>query len=542
VPPETVVGGAPSREGSASTAPAQVRGHGRWWNRLGAYELGAALLGLAFIVITAWWLSVDQGTPDGDAGRHLQTVFDFHGALRQKAELHWFRYEPATEALYPPLVFLVGVLGTVVSFDPDGPVLALNVLTVPLLVAGTYGVAAIAFGRRAGLLAVVFVLAAPIAIGQYHIFLFDMALTAFVAASAALLLASDRFASRPLSLAAGVAVGLGLMTKQSFPIFIAPLVALLLARGGWRNWVNFALFAGIALVIALPWYLEHFDRLRGVATAATGQSGGIDSNPYGTEYERFSLDNFAWYGWTFMNLHYFLPLTLFFLVGLVHTTVSWVRTRSPAYAPELIVGSLSGYVGVALVLGFQDARYSFPAAVFVAALGVGWMTRCSRRVQVGAIVALALVLVLNTIAVNTGAFGRLDLQLGGEQVSVAGENKLVVIADHGYTSGRPETARLENLLESAKRDGVDVVGYEHEAPTLSRLNPGGLMVLARTTGMALVHAGDPQLQTRRGIYLVRRERTGGVRPCERFSDGSALFALRGGTGEPLRSTRRYCPS
>ncbi len=517
---------------------------GGTWSRIRTPEAGVALLCLTFIAITVWWLIADQRAPDGDATRHLGMVFDYREHLLDGRELHWFRFEPEGGAIYPPLVHLVGMLGTIGGLSVDGPVLAINLVMVPALAAGCYGVARVAFDRRAGLLAAVFALATPVVIGQLHLFMVDLPLAAMVAVSAWALLASDRFSDRRLAALAGVLVGLGMLTKQSFALMVGPLIAVILVRGGLRNWRNVLIFGVSAAVVALPWYVQHFDGLTRIANEATAQ--GDAHNPWGTEHKRFSLDNFAWYGWTLVNIHYFLPLTVLYLVGLVHAAVRWFRTRTPALAPELIVGSLSGYLTVALLFGFQDARYSIPSLVFVAALGVGWIGSASPRIRLGATVALAVVFVANTIAVNTGAFGRLDLHLpGGDPISVAGEHKLVLLADHGYTARKPlAQGRPVDILEAAKRDGVRVFGLDFQPLTIERFDPGGLSLIGRATGVLLVPGEDPRPHGRRRIWFSRRVvPPEGPAPCTRFDDGTGLYVFRGDlrTTDPRRARNLYCP-
>lgn len=532
---------APAPVGAEVRETARARRGSRVAERLRTPEAGAALLGLAFIAITVVWLVLDQASPDGDMSRHLNAVWNFRHQFGLGHELYWFRFEPKNEAIYPPLTYLIGVAGTIGGYGVNGPVIAVNLVAVPLLVAGCFGVAKVVYGRRAGLLAAAFALAVPVTIGQFHLFMLDLPLAAFVAASAWALLETDHFARRRVTLVAAVLVGLGMLTKQSFPVFVGPFLLVLLARGGWRQWRNVALFAVVAGVICLPWYIQHLDGLRTVASAATGQGSNI--NAFGSSYTRFSLDNFAWYGWTLMNVHYLLPLTLFYLVGLVATVVRWVRTRTPAYAPELVVGSLSGYLGVALIFGFQDARYSIPAMAFVAAIGVGWIVTAPRRVAIAATAVLGAVLVANTIAVNTGAFGRVELSFG-EQKTVAGENKLVLLADNGYTARAPQRLHLEDILNGAKRDGIPNFTWDNSSETVGALDPSGLSVLAQATELPIVGPGDRNLLRGRGITLKRLPvPPGGPQPCGRFLDGAGLYAFRGAPDpRGVRSTSKlYCP-
>src|SRR3954469_12261503 len=299
--------------------------------------LGAIALGLAFVAICVLWTLVAHRVPDGDQGRHLYTVGLFFEELKKGHQLVAYRYEPGFGALYPPFVFEVGVVGMLIGGkNPDAPVLAMDLVFIPLLVLGVYRAGRITHGPLVGLLAVAFALASPLLISGSHLFMFDVPLTAMVALAVWLLLASQRFARLGVCVAAGVAVGLGLMTKPPFAFFIVPLVAVMLLRGGWRNWRGVMIVAGLGALIAAPWYLKHRDKLGGVATESSAQV----PNEFGTSYHRFSIDNFAWYGWNLVNQQLFLPLVVFFLAGSALAARRFLRARRrDDYTPELLAGA-----------------------------------------------------------------------------------------------------------------------------------------------------------------------------------------------------------
>jgi 4-amino-4-deoxy-L-arabinose transferase-like glycosyltransferase len=507
--------------------------------------VGVALLALTFIAITAWWLAVDQTPPDGDASRHLHVAFDLRDQFRAGHELFWFRFEPDSGAIYPPVLFVVGGISTLVGgLSADTAILGMNLVFVPLLALGCYGIGRVAFDRPTGLLAAIFAFATPVVIGQFHIFMFDIPLSALVAVTTWLLLASDHFGDRRLSLLAGAAAGVGMLMKQPFVVFIAPVAAVMVLRGGYRNWRNVLLFAAAAALIAAPWYLEHLEGLRRVTREATAQGGGTDINPYGTEFGRWEFNNYYWYGWTLLNVHYWLPLTLFYLAGLGYAAVSWLRTRRPALAPELIVGSLAGYVGVAMVFGFQDARYSVPALAFVAVLGVGWIRRTPTALRIGATAALVAVLVINSLAVDREAFGTAEIPLWETDSSWL-YPRLVVADKRGYSSGKPDrSARVVDVLRAAQRDGIRSFSLDLAPQTVNELGAAGLSVSGRETGVALVPGEAAVVQRRSGMFLSRQPvPPGGPKPCTRFDDGTGLYVFRGATVtyDPRTARNLYCP-
>jgi hypothetical protein len=519
---------------------------------------GALLLTLAFITISIWWLLVDGRVPDGDQGRHLGFVFKFQFLLDHGAELGPFRFEPVDGALYPPLVYLIGVVGLwVFGNSVDSPVIALNLLLVPLLAISVYRMGVIAYNRLTGMLALAFVFASPMVISQFHVFLLDLPETAFVAGSAWLLFESDRFARTWVSAAAGAMIGLGMLTKPTFIFFIAPVAAMMVLRGGFRSWKNVGLLLGVAAIIGVPWYIEHFDRLRGVVYEASSPS----QNPYGTASAPTSFENWAWYGWNFVNLQVLLPLTVFYAIGLVWAAVGWLRARSrDSYIPELIAGALGGFLVIALVFHYQDPRYTIPGIPFVAILGTAWITQLRLRALRIALAAVVIgLLLLETIAVNLGVLSPVRITVPDvKQRSVALEGKLTVIDNFGYFDGKPDqTSHLFDRLKSARRDGVRTMSYE-ESPPLP-LNPSGLYLYAGQANLKTISPVDYNKKghPRRGadgIYLVYRAPGapgGWPRPCSRFVEGGGLFIFRGDPGVIDRTTLQltrpnfrhlYCPA
>ena len=158
-------------------------------------------------------------------------------------------------APYPPLTYLVGALG--ILFGGVGvapPIIALNVVFVLLLALGCYNVGRLAFGPLAGVLAIMFALGSPLVIEEFHEFMLDAPEAAMVAISVWAILATDRFLRLGICALAGVAVGLGMLSKESFAFFVAGLVLASAVRGGRRAWRGMAIFGTIALVVALPWY------------------------------------------------------------------------------------------------------------------------------------------------------------------------------------------------------------------------------------------------------------------------------------------------
>ena len=123
----------------------------------------------------------------------------------------------------------------------------------------------------ARLLTILLVAAMPLLVGLYHNVFQDFLLTTLATVAILLLLSSERFQRRWLCAGLGLAMGLGTLTKVTFPIFVvgpllvvATQIVLSRRRAGRPDSTdagpslrelatNLAVAAGVFLVIVLPW-------------------------------------------------------------------------------------------------------------------------------------------------------------------------------------------------------------------------------------------------------------------------------------------------
>jgi 4-amino-4-deoxy-L-arabinose transferase-like glycosyltransferase len=497
----------------------------------------AAAVVVAFIGLTAWWLAVDTGVPDWDGGKHLIIAFGYHDMIRAGDLLGPFN----AFNVYPPLVHLIGAIPVLISGPSvDGPILVENLVFVPALALGTYKAASIAYDRRVGALAVVFALAVPMVISQFHNFMVDMPMAAIAALSVWLLLASDRFSKLGYSLAAGATIGAGLMTKNTFGLFVVGLVLMMVLRGGWRHWRNVLMFGGVAAAIAVPWMVRH---VSGIASLTGGAAGTYEGTwwsrvPYP---DRWSLADFAWYGWNLVNNQLYLPLTIFFGIGLVATCVWWLRGRyRDDYTPELIAGGFVGYFLVALI-SLNDPRYTLPCLVYVAVLSTAWIVRASPVVRATATVALLAILVVNTATITFGLGSTVRIDPLDGPASPIRERQLTVVS-HGYFEGAPRKDNVLDVMRAARKDGARHL-FLAEGHDYAFFNGGGLTVFMRMSGLQPPRNNDRKYLGHNDVSMIRRYlQPGDPRPCTRFEDGSGVYLIRGRFEYiPFENYKLYCP-
>jgi hypothetical protein len=294
---------------------------------------GAIGVTATFIGITCWWLTQDRSIPIFDAGLHLSLVLNVHHELAAGN----FGKALTLSVPYPPFAYLVGSLGiTLGGVGVAPPILAENLVFVTALALGCYKVGRIAFSPLAGLLAVVFALGSPLIAAQFHVFMTDAPETAMVAVSVWLIVASEGFTKLRACAIAGVAVGLGMLTKEPFPVFVVGVCLVTLGRGGRRAWPGVAVFAAIALAIALPWYVHEHSLIQGIGDQATASSSAYPNSPGPGPKEiappRLSIANLEWYMWNLDNVELGLPLLLLAAAGFVWTVAGLVRSRPRAGA------------------------------------------------------------------------------------------------------------------------------------------------------------------------------------------------------------------
>ncbi len=426
--------------------------------RVSPYAAWAGIVTLAFLWVSVWWLLTDERLPGGgDPARHLSLTLAYSFRLESFDLGGLFELGTwGSDFFYPPLVHVVGAVPTALGLaTEDWGTIAVNLVFVPLLAVGCYGVGKLVYGPRAGLLAVVFALGTPMILSLFHVYLLDAPLAAMVAMTLWALLASDRFTNTRWSIAAGALVALGLLTKTVFPIFVVGPLAVMLIAGGWRQWRNIALAAIVALVLAAPYYLMHVDDVLDVSEGTTvSLNAPGDAGPAAefTPETRFSLGNTTYYGWAAINNQYYVPLLCLFAIGLV-AAIRDIRRRG---VPELLAGLVVGYLAAAYLLSVHDPRYTLPLVVYVAVLGTGWIAEASRQwVRRAATAALAVFVALNVASQSVSALPSVVVGSTDDIGDLIGRQSFTVLADHGYVVGEPRPDPLwYDLLEAAESDGV----------------------------------------------------------------------------------------
>jgi len=505
-----------------------------------AVAIGIAAL---FIALTCWWLSRNRALPYGDAGFHILTALEFHDFIAEGKWTEPFMVNTAVNNVYPPLTSLTGALAMFVGGrSVAAPIVAQNLIYVPLLAVACYRIGRRAYGELAGCLAVAFALGAPLIAEQFHVFMLDAPLTALVAGTVWLVLESERFERLPIAAAAGALAGLGLMTKHTFPLYAAGFVLIVLLRGGWRNPRGLAVFLAAGLLLAAPWYVGHASELRTVL-----QDAGHESNvPPLARPALLSTANLTWYFWALANGLLFAPLLAFAAIGTARTAAAAVRDRARGgLAVDLLGGLAFGYAAIT-VMPHKDVRYAMPLLAFFAVLGTGWIAGLARRPRTVAIAALALAITASTAGATFGVGARHAGRLPGNWYAPRGQGvmKLNTVtfysADNYMVYGPRRAGDLLGLFRALRAVGVRYVLLASPAPDWEAdFNANGLILFLRIAHLtplaeASARTPGPQLAT-----LIRETALGAAPPCVRLPDGTGIWIRLG--APTSRPARDYCP-
>jgi hypothetical protein len=477
-----------------------------------------------FIAMSVWWLAENAQVPDWDSGYQELVVNTVFGQLS-----NGHLTAPFTDFNnYPPLVYLVGALpALVLGFHPMAVVLASNLVFVPLLAFGCFGVGRIAYGPLAGVLAAIVALGSPMFVSMMHGFELDPPEAAMVAVSLWALLASRRFERIGIAAAAGLLGGLSLMTKETSVIFLAGPLVVVILRGGWRNRLGLTVFLLAFAVVAGPWYVYHWHALHGLASSFTARPTGKASAAYSSfqQPSRFTFRNLTWYGWDLINQQVLLLVVLLFVIGTALTVVHVVRRRVSATSvePELLAGALVSYAGITYVT-YKDPRYSLPILVYVAVLATGWITQIAQRhVRRGLALGVVALAAIYFVGVSTGTGTDVRIRLHGAEDNLILRRQLTLYETEGYVHGAPQSdADVPGLMDSLRHTGIRALRL-FVGPDPVDFNPAGLAVLAAAHGLSV---GPARVPAHEQAYLAWGSRTSGIPPCRSLDGGAGIYVVR----------------
>jgi 4-amino-4-deoxy-L-arabinose transferase-like glycosyltransferase len=497
-----------------------------------------------FVLVSFWWLTQDNRVPDFDSGIHL-----IYGIVYQSEMASGHLTFPFTDYnSYPPLVHLLGSLTIyLIGIHPMAMILASNVVFVPMLAFGCYGVGKFVAGPRAGLLAGLFALGTPMFVSMMHQFDLDPPEAAMVAVSVWAILESRRFERFGVSVLAGALCGLALLTKETAVVFLVGVLAVALLRGGWRHWRGLLGFVFGLENVAGPWYVYHATQLLGTFTTI----GNLAPNSLQAP-PRWSARNAGWYVWNLFNEQTLTIFALLFLIGVAIAVWRCVRHRiTPENVyPELLGGGLVSYLGMTY-LTHKDPRYTLPALVYVAVLATSWIVtiqpRRMRLILSGTVIALSAVYFAG---MSFGIGGAVRIPLAGAQNTMIYQNQLTLYETTGWLRGGPQhDGAVLTLLRGLRPYGIHAIGIDPGSSELD-FNANGINPLAASVGIGTLPT--PTSRPDGALLFLHAPKPSDPRPCQRLNDGLGIYVVKGVIDgfnpqllrNPANSSQRYlfiCP-
>jgi 4-amino-4-deoxy-L-arabinose transferase-like glycosyltransferase len=256
--------------GAQGDGRAEPRQTTAWLVRLAPWLFVGGLV--LFHAVNNWlWLSENVTLTGWDRPRHLAHSLNYARMLNPLTIRSLFDVT-VNDAVRPPLFPASATLMyTLFGWSSDIATMV-NILYMAIALAATYGIGQRWGGRWLGMVSVAFLACFPMFYAMSRHFYLEFALTAMVALTVYLLLATDGFQRRPLSLLFGLSLGLGLLTKRTFSVFVAgPLLVVILASGLlptlWERlherprlyWTKALLALAGGLILAAIWFLPNRD-------------------------------------------------------------------------------------------------------------------------------------------------------------------------------------------------------------------------------------------------------------------------------------------
>jgi|GEM_PF-952362 len=347
-------------------------------HRAGAVVVAASIVYL--VAANVIWIAHDTRPPFWDMALHQTIALKVYDAVASAGPAA-IASIPSLTGQYPPLYHsIVAVFYGVFGKTVDAAQYA-NLAAVALLAIATYHLGlrlSAPGGQNAAAAAAVLVSFYPMMLWLSRETVIDYWLTAMVALAVWRLYATAEFSDRQASVVFGLVCGLGMLTKWTFPLFVAAPAAWL-AR---KNPRNAAIAAVIAAAIAAAWYLPAVPTLAGFLR--TNMAGALaEGDP-----DRLSLQAVIFYIRAMAGYQLFLPLFAAFVAGavLVARDVGFLRGHRPrlqlrqaavgavydrargsgakAWAP-ILLWLIGGWLGLMLFQN-KDPRYSAPLLPAVA--------------------------------------------------------------------------------------------------------------------------------------------------------------------------------
>lgn len=405
------------------------------------------------LLIHLLWHSLNRLPPVWDMAHHQHMGWILAEAIRSGS----FGEIATISDYYPPLFYFVeAVLFLALGKTSWLPFLA-NLPGLFLLSFFTFQIAWTLFRDSQSAYSGILVLMFPLVAWTSRETLLDVSLSGCVALSLYILLRTRNLESHVWSIAFGVSVGIGLLTKWTFILFLVPAVCLSLFRSSQRLRSSRHLVDAVlvALPLTLWWYLPNLESLH-QRYLLTARGADWEMDPvFG------SLLWVIYYPRCLTSYYLFLPLTVVLIWGLIFL---WRNGRLQSEQARWAMIVAGGGVVLLTLLKTKDPRYVMPVVVPLAVLLASYWTSRPRAILLLTIFTLiqflAISFPLPGLPDRIGFFG---LEKDSDYVGMRQEWVWFQTSYFGVAGPpRQEDWHYSELLE--RFDVGDVVGFVPDHP------------------------------------------------------------------------------
>lgn len=453
--------------------------------------LSFAMVVVALVGLSAYWIVRDTAAPSWDQAWYLEHAVRFWRTLKNDGVVPFLAVFARSFGIKAPLISVLP-LPFFSLFGPGEDVaLIANLCMIALLNVSLFGIVGHVSSARNAPLTAFIAGTMPLMFTCSHEFLVECGLTALVTLWIYLLLKSDLFSVTGYKVLLGIVLGLGLLMKVSFPLYVCgPAMVALLARirrHSFRRLVpvlqDVSLVAVIGYAVASIWYVPNFPS---VMRFAFSTSFGKIAGEYGMG-SPWSLVTMMRYLRQVANYGISLYYAALFCIALAIWFSRKVRTKQrPAIDTTRLVALawLLVPLAVCIVGKNKDIRYLAPSLPVVA-LAISCLLGNVLRGRAGRIaVVLACVFPL-TMTVY--------MVLPAEQLNLSVEYKrLVLIPDKTRENPAfPYSPREEKWPIEAMLEFIDNDARHEKGPTKAMLVVGHHYINHNTLWYYTVLHGHP---------------------------------------------------
>lgn len=345
------------------------------------YILSLVFLYLFLEVNNYVWLKLDTYPLLWDSAAHFFDSIRIFDLFRQEGFNFVYKI-PEINREYPIFVPLITApFYNITGISEDSGVFINSSIFLGILIFSVYGITKNIYSKKSGLLAAFLVTAYPIIFGHSRTFMYDLPLTAMVCLGIYSYQVSGNFRKIGSSINFGIVLGLGMLTKFPFFVFIIsalsgyffyafsmimhdsvkqrkPLLGILREHSGQIRNTLIALI--IAIIIALTWYGKNLPYLLEILITIP--------QVYGAEYPSvFTPQSLFFYFFQLVNIQISFYLFIVFILGLWF--FSKLRLKNKLF---LIHWILIPYF-VFTLINYKSTRYTLPylpAIAIISSIGI----------------------------------------------------------------------------------------------------------------------------------------------------------------------------